>query len=194
MTDRRGRLAAAAVGVWLLTACGGNASEEATPSPAAPGVCQPVDGPLAGGSTLREHTGTYRLTLVRTGADQASVEGTLTLSSRPTELRSLRGASTPLQGLADIDLGGVGAQRMGALDSDDPEAPGVLVLETDGASPSVMLRFGSAANRTDQVAFDGGFTALTVLEIDGDGFAGTWRSAVRDLTAEGYFCAVRDAD
>ena len=76
--------------------------------------------------------------------------------------------STPLQGVVDIQLGAVGAQRPGALDSTDPAAPGVLVMETSGARPGVMLRFGSSANRMDRVAFDEAFTATSrALEMVG---------------------------
>ncbi|MDH3272785.1 MAG: hypothetical protein OEN56_15710, partial [Gemmatimonadota bacterium] len=57
--------------------------------------------------------------------------------------------------------------------------------------PTIMLRLGSGANRTDQVAFDGAFTALTVRRVSEGMFAGSWRSGVGMDVTEGYFCAVR---
>ena len=41
--------------------------------------------------------------------------------------------------------------------------------------------------------FDGGYFALTVRRIDGDGFAGTWSSGTAREAAAGYFCAERAA-
>ena len=155
-------------------------------------VCSAVDEELGPDGTLRGRSGVYRLILVLNSSDavQRSTEGELWLRSQPPGSRDFAGAPTRLIGSTDIDVEAVDAFRVGDPASEDPDAPGVLVLESDGPDGrSILLRLGSDANRRDVFAFDGAYTVLVVRRIDGGGFAGSWRSATWDKRAEGYFCA-----
>lgn len=175
----------------FCAACAGSsgALEEGARQPVAV-ACAPVEGELAPGATLAGMTGPYRLTLVREDDTAARVDGSLVLTSRAPEGTSLDSYATPLQGVADIELEGVGAHTAGSLASTDPDAPGVLVLEADGSEPEILLRFGSTANRTEPVAFDEAYTVLRVRSVgEGRGFAGSWRSGMRASLVGGYFCA-----
>lgn len=164
-----------------------------TASPKGP-ACERVDGALAPGATLEDRAATYRLTLVRGDVDvrPSWVEGELVLTRRPANMRDLDGWTTPLQGTADIEIARVGAYEAGSLTNEDSAAPGVLVLEDRGDEPTILLRLGSSANRTDRTAFDQAFTALTVRRVDDDGFAGSWRSGLFGDEVTGYFCAVAE--
>jgi hypothetical protein len=96
--------------------------------------------------------------------------------------------------LDDIDPEALGATRTGALEAGDPLAPGVLGIErrtAAGASPSILLRLGSDANRRGVVRFDGGYFVLTVQRLQPRGFIGTWSSGSAGEKAAGYFCAER---
>lgn len=107
-------------------------------------------------------------------------------------LEALGNASTPLYGMVDVTLKMVGARVAGDIESDDADAPGVLALEVDGAGGrSILLRFGSLANRRDTMLYDGAYTVLEVKEISADGFRGGWRSGAPSYRASGYFCATR---
>lgn len=191
----RGR---ASVGAALVSAlvvgCGGagsNAGAEGA-APGDPSSCAPVESALTAASTLEGMAGRYRLTLVQQGNGPRAASGLLTLRDQAPGSRELAGASTPLLGFTDLSLEDVSAYPVGDPSSEDPTAPGVLVLETGGSGGrSVLLRFGSQANRRDQVRFDGAYTVLRVHHIDRDGFAGTWESGISDTEAQGHFCAVR---
>jgi hypothetical protein len=117
---------------------------------------------------------------------------------RPAPVLGIRDSLTrlPLRGAAELEASAIGATVPGNPASEDPAAPGVLVLERHssraGEPASIILRLGSDANRRDAVRFDGGFLALTVRRIDRTGFAGTWTSGGGGKDAEGYFCAARD--
>ncbi len=189
----RGVAAGALAGLVALTsACGGRTNPDgAMSSGPAPGACVQVAGPLSEDATLAGAEGRYRLTMVAAG-DGTSVDGSLTLVARPPGMLVQSGAETPLSGGVDISLTQVGAQPVRELLSDDPAAPGVLVLESDGTSGrSVLLRFGSESNRIDRQAVDAAFTVLDVQRIEDGGFFGVWRSGVRAERTEGYFCAWR---
>lgn len=166
--------------------------------------CLAVSGPLPADGSLRGAAGEYDLTLVeRTDAgDGRSVAGRLVLEGQREDLREFAGSDgaaipgvlAPLYGTTDVRLESVGAIRVGDLASADPEAPGVLVIESQTADgPSILVRFGSDANRRDLIRFDGGFMVLSVREIEDGGFAGTWASGAQGPKTEGYFCAVRVA-
>ena len=105
--------------------------------------------------------------------------------------------SHPLAGTSDLDPTALGGVRTGDLTTDDPEAPGVLVIERhpahEDAAAEIMLRLGSDANRLGVVRYDGGYFALTVRSLGPGGFAGTWASggSKAGVGAEGYFCAER---
>lgn len=153
-------------------------------------ICTPTSARLRADATLADRAGRYRLTLVEVvdGVDARSVQGALTLRKQPPGLDSLGAASTPLYGFTDIHLRTVGAHRVGDPASKDPQAPGVLVLESSGAR-RILLRLGADANRRDAMLFDGAWTVLEVHKIAADGFAGRWRSGVRFSRTRGYFCA-----
>ena len=153
--------------------------------------CETTAGELTRDATLVGADGRYRLVLVtRTG--NRTVSGVLVLVSSPRGRGVLGSASTPLQGSTDIDLREVGAHRIGDPASTDPDAPGVLVLESGGRDTrQILLRLGSDANRVDRRLYDGGHTVLRVKQIDADGFAGTWESRARSSGTGGAFCATR---
>ena len=102
----------------------------------------------------------------------------------------------PLIGTVDVDLGQVGGVQMGALDSEDPSAPGVLVMqrpyekESGEAGSEVTIRLGSEANTRGVTRFDGGFMAFYVLQAGSEGLAGNWASGVKGPDSGGHFCAV----
>ena len=157
-----------------------------------PVTCMPTSGHLYPNVTLSDRAGQYRLTLVEVvnGTEARSAQGTLTLRGQPSGLDSLGNSATPLYGFTDVNLRAVGAYRVGDPASEDPQAPGVLVLESDRAGTRrILLRLGADANRRDDMLFDGAYTVLDVQEIAADGFAGTWRSGLRLSLIEGYFCA-----
>lgn len=153
--------------------------------------CDPKTATLGEAATLAGAHGRYRLVLVaRTGDWRAS--GDLVLEVSPPGREVLGSASTPLHGSTDIDLRAVGAHRIGDAASSDPDAPGVLVLESERrGTRQILLRLGSDANRVDQRLYDGGHTVLRVQQIDADGFAGTWESRARSAITGGFFCATR---
>ena len=154
--------------------------------------CAPVSGSLSMDATLADRSGNYRLTLVKPsfGADGRSAQGTLTLRKSPEGLDSLGSASTPLYGFTDVDIKVIGAHRVGSLLSEDPQAPGVLVLEGNYTGErSILLRLGSTANQRDLKRYDGAYTVLEVHKISVSGFAGSWRSATFKSATKGYFCA-----
>ena len=158
--------------------------------------CVPSSGELRAGDTLSDRAGRYGLVLVEgeIGSPKRAVAGTLILHLRNQENDRSTGTSTPLYGNTDIDLRSAGAIRVGDPNSTDPEAPGVLVLETDrDGQRIIMLRIGSDANRKGLVRYDGAFTVLEVHRIDEDGFYGSWRSGHRSSRTRGHFCAIRES-
>jgi hypothetical protein len=169
--------------------------------------CGPPSGQLAQGASAEALVGEYRLRLVATSGSRpgASTDGHVRLRPADDTLRSpapvlgIRDSLTvlPLRGAAELEAGAIGATVPGDPGSDDPRAPGVLVIERHsarpGEPPSIILRVGSDANRRDAVRFDGGFLALTVRGIDSAAFAGTWVSGGGGRAAKGYFCAERTA-
>ena len=145
--------------------------------------------------------GEYVLTMVEEVEGEAgrSARGKLVLHEQIAALRQFAGAaggvipgvSAPLFGTTDVSVAVVGALPVGDLSSNDPDAPGVLVIESDaGAGKSTMLRFGSDANRRDMTRFDGGFTVLNVHQVGDATFSGTWSSGSRRPEANGFFCVV----
>ena len=156
--------------------------------------CAPVSGRLSLDATLAGRTGTFQLTLIEHayGNDGRSAQGTLTLRNTPERLDSLGSASTPLYGFTDVDIKVVGAYRVGSLASEDPQAPGVLVLEGNYTGErSILLRLGSTANQRDLKRYDGAYTVLEVHEISAGGFTGSWRSATFKSATKGHFCATK---
>lgn len=181
----RMRNAAVLVGTAAaLSACGGSGSVE-MPGPAA---CAPTNGGLASGATMASMDGSYTVHLV--GDDGRVTTAALSLTPQPADMRRLQDAMTPLGGTIDVDLAAIGAEQVGALDSTDPEAPGVLVLESDGSEGrTILLRLGSEANERGRMSFDGAFAVLSVQRMADGGFSGRWWSGVREARTEGHFCA-----
>lgn len=168
-------------------ACGGGSSPGGVPGPAAE-ACEPSSAVLPSDATLRGMSGSYRI--VAFASDGRSTEGRLELVDRPAGARSMSQATLPLHGTADIDFAAIGASVPVGLDSQDPDRPGVLVVESEAASgPRVLVRFGSRVNDLVRPPFDGTETRLEPREIADDGFLGTWRSTGGGAAASGYFCA-----
>lgn len=164
----------------------GDAADTVFPS------CAPTSGRLGPDATLANHAGNYELTLVRPGDVVVSVRGALVLYPQVAGFESLGNASTPLYGATDIRLGPVGAHRVGDVDSDAADGPGVLVLEFARAGErTILLRLGSAANRREAVLPDSAYTVMQVHEISVDGFSGSWRSGSHSTRTHGHFCATR---
>lgn len=167
--------------------------------------CRPTTGTLPRSATATGLAGDYRLHLTATSGANAdrSVDGALRLrpmdDSMPREVVVLgvrdTTSSFPLSGTTDLDPAALGAVRTGSLAAEDPQAPGVLVIERhpprQDAATEIMLRLGADANRRGVVRYDGGYFALSVRSITPEGFAGTWSSGGAGSTAEGYFCAER---
>src|SRR6476646_2546020 len=169
--------------------------------------CRPPTGSLPRTATAEGLAGEYRVHLAATSGASAgrSVESGLRLSpladslARAVVVLGVRDTTTshPLAGTSDLDPTALGGVRTGDLTTDDPEAPGVLVIERhpahEDAGAEIMLRLGSDANRLGVVRYDGGYFALTVRSLGPGGFAGTWASggSKAGVGAEGYFCAER---
>lgn len=156
--------------------------------------CEATESTLDADATLAGAAGAYQLTLVggRSGGKLPEARGTLVLMPSTFGPDAFSPSSSPLSGATDVDLRAVGAFPPGDAGSQDPAAPGVLVLESrDGDTPRILLRLGADANRPDSPLFDGSYAVLEVRRITASGFAGIWRSAVDRLAASGHFCAWR---
>jgi len=204
-------LRASGAAITLLIVAGCAQAEGDMPPPAAEPATQGVggavacalpEGPLPADASLEGMAGVYHLTMVEEveGAPTRAAEGSLLLLDQVDVLREFAGAAggpipgvtSPLYGATDVNLEDVGAVQVGSLSSEDPASPGVLVIESEaGASPSILLRFGSDANRRTLVRFDGGYTVLAVVEIAAESFSGTWSSGAQGRESEGFFCATR---
>jgi hypothetical protein len=168
-------------------------------------TCRETRDSLPGNASAAGLAGHYRLKLTATAGPAAgrSIEGPLRLApiSDPAARvvtvlgRADSTARYALRGTAELDRESLGAASTGELTSDDPAAPGVLVIERHPARPparaDIMLRLGADANRKGIVRYDGGYFALTVRTIKPDAFAGTWSSGVGARKVGGYFCATR---
>ena len=189
--------------LMALTGCGPRQPEPG--SATAPVPCTAPSGVLPADASATGLAGTYRLQLVASrgarSGDSTSAELELvpvddSLQTRPNTLgvpdTTVR---YPLLGWTTIDPAAVGAIDTGQLESRDPAAPGVLVIERQTqrteAPREILLRLGAAANRGGRVRFDGGYFVLTVLRLEGGRFDGTWASAGGRQGAGGHFCARR---
>ena len=193
MTRRGIHGALSLVASAILVACVGNAAEENLGIEGDPvASCSPVGVPLQFQETMAYMAGRYRLVMVSDDENDRSV-GLIDLERMPEAYRDWGASTATLFGRADVGFDAVDAQQMEGLDSRDPEAPGVLVLESEGSSgPSIVLRFGREPNRwSGETMFDAAFTVLDVGLIEGDRFSGSWRSGVHAEWVEGYFCAQR---
>ena len=187
------------IALLMVTGCS-RADGDGPPAPAP--TCVRPEGLLSADASLEGQAGEYRLTMIQEvdGTATRTAEGSLLLLNQVETLRqfagsaggSIPGVTSPLFGSTDVNVEDVGAVRVGSLSSEDPVSPGVLVIESEtGASPSILLRFGSDANRRTLVRFDGGYTVLTVVQITAESFSGTWSSGALGLNSEGFFCATR---
>ena len=169
-------------------------------------ACAPTTDTLPADASGAGLAGEYRVTIVATTGPALgdTARGTLSLQPYAEEMQQVPGAGgavnpnfvTPVFGALDVDITRLGAVRLGALGSLDPNMPGVIVIERVGGGgggepKSILLRLGSEANRRDLQRFDGGYTVLEVQTLSDDSFAGFWRSGVTRTQAEGFFCAVR---
>jgi hypothetical protein len=154
--------------------------------------CERPTGALPAGASLVAMSGDFTLTMAEAAEPGRSASGALVLMQQVEGLERWDQVQTPLYGSSDIDLDGVGAVEVGDLSSTDAASPGVLVMEDESPDgPRIRLRFGSNANDREALAFDGGYTILTVTELTPDGFAGEWRSAAGGPVTEGWFCVRR---
>ena len=216
MTDRAYRLAIPTL-LLFLAACGGDAENGEADSPetsvadqAPPAATEegtPMTVPqctLEGGAAptsfdAGQWTGEYALVML--GPDGDRTTGRLTLVEQAPDLQSVvgpggqiaEGTRIPLYGWTDIDAEKVGATIPGSATAEEPEAPGVILLESSlgGQPPSLMFRLGSEANRRGQTRFDGAFTVLRVTAAGQNDLRGRWTSGVDMDRAEGTFCAFR---
>lgn len=163
-------------------------------------ACEPVTGNLDTAATFSDRAGRYLITMLSEATDSSgaaahTVSGLLTLRRQAHSSDSQDPQSdvtTPLYGFTDIDPRPVGAHRVGDPGSEDPSAPGVLVIEREEYGRRIItLRLGSDANRKDLVRYDGEYTVMSVRRIDEEGFAGNWRSGggLGFSVTTGYFCA-----
>ena len=169
--------------------------------------CRPSTGALPASTTADSLAGEYHLYLAATSGAAAGRSTDATLRLRPVGDSAARTvivlgirdttSRSPLVGTSDLDPAAVGAVGTGSLAAEDPDAPGVLVIERHppraDAPVEIMLRLGAEANRRGVVRYDGGYFALNVRSIGPAGFAGTWSSGGGGAGAEGYFCADRVA-
>jgi hypothetical protein len=169
-------------------------------------ACKAVDGQLASSVQADALAGEYRLVVIATEGERAgeSVSGTLRLGPTPDDMRELldpsagtaprEGVSVPLFGTADLEVEAVGGVIAGRLSSDDPQRPGVLVVEERGAesqAPHLYIRLGSEGNDRTRQRFDGAYFALLVTVVEADAMHGSWTSGVEAMQAGGHFCAYR---
>jgi len=189
------------VAALIAVACH-SAKPEAQP---AVDPCHPSTGALPASATADSLPGDYHLHLTATSGPAAGRSADATLRLRPMADSAARTvvvlgirdttSSFPLVGTSDLDPAAVGAVGTGSLAAEDPDAPGVLLIERHSphaeAPAEIMLRLGAEANRRGVVRYDGGYFALNVRTIGGAGFAGTWSSGGGGAGAEGYFCADR---
>ena len=145
----------------------------------APGDCAPAEAArLAADARADSLIGPFALTVVARTGPQAG--------QRAVGSLALLRADTLHYGSAEIDLAAVGAVGSGALDTADPEAPGVRVFAVPG---SIMLRLGADANNPREIRFEGSYTVLRVRQLDATGMRGVWVSGAVEEVASGYFCA-----
>ncbi len=184
-----------AAGTIAAGACRGRA--EANENAA----CVPTKDTLLADASAAGLAGEYRVTFVATAGPAVgdTARGTLSLQPYAEEMQQMPGAGgavdpnfvAPVFGALDVDITRLGAVRLGALGSVDPNMPGVIAIERVGEPKRILLRLGSDANRRDLQRFDGGYTVLEVQTLLDDSFAGSWRSGITRTQAEGFFCAVR---
>lgn len=171
-----------------------------------PEACEAVGGALSPSVQTDALAGEYRLILIATDGKRAgeSVSGTLRLDPMPDGMRELldpsaggaprENVSVPLFGTASLDVAAVGGVIAGDLASEDPQRPGVLMVEERGGAgeaPRLYIRLGSEGNDRSRQRFDGAYFALVVTAVDADAMYGSWTSGVEAMQASGHFCAHR---
>jgi hypothetical protein len=192
----RGGLKGDAVALTVLVVMVAGCAQQADNGDASAAACVARTDSLAKGTRAADLAGTYRITLVATRGDSAGGEtqGTLRLIANDSAHAGVPGrdgsVTSPLYGSTSLLMGVVGGVGTGALDADDPDAPGVLVFEW-ASVPEIMMRLGQRANRRDgRMQFDGASSVLRVSWVEGGSFGGSWRSgAMGATTAGGHFCA-----
>jgi hypothetical protein len=145
-------------------------------------------------------SGSWRLTLVATAGPAAgrSVQGSLTLRAQdPAAQRVDRPGPTtvtvPVIGTTDLALEQVGAQRVGNVQSADPQRPGVAIWVSRGqdGGVSAVMRIGEEMIHSNLTRFDGAYLALYLRQVSANRIYGGWASGVTGQEAAGHFCAVR---
>lgn len=151
--------------------------------------------------------GKYRLVIVQTmdkweRPSSERAEGWMTLVHDPSHW-----SQTKLYGFATIALTGLD-MSIGppAVDSQDPDAPGIGVTRHWNLSDRWLLWIGTVSNAKPRiihdsegrerkaVTTDGAGIVLMVEEANESEILGTWGRAGIVATGRGYFCAYRMAD
>ncbi len=200
------RLMLVAVGTPLAAAATVGCYSQQYPGNGDSGACEPVESSLAASVQTDGLAGEYRLVVIATEGERAgeSATGTLRLTPMPEDQRAFldpsagggprEGVSVPLYGIASLDVGAVGGVIAGDLASDDPQRPGVLVVEeraeADGA-PRIYVRLGSEGNDRGRQRFDGAYFALSVAGVEAGAMFGSWTSGLETMQSSGHFCAYR---
>lgn len=123
--------------------------------------------------------GQYRIrfTTSESDAESSTAEGTLFLRAvEPRALGRTGWARETFVGHMDVDLESIGAVLLGPVDSDDPDAPGVVVVEPTNDEEPMRLSLGSGRNRRDLRVLDGRDTRVKLTRVSHRAFEGTWRS------------------
>lgn len=179
-----------------LSACAGNSGH--TVEALSSDMCRPpAENRLAADYDGAALAGTFTLWMFADRGDfeGAAAMGDLVMTAYGEPPKTAMGAPPLLHGTTTIDPSQLGAAHTGAMDSTDPERPGVLLLQAQepaAARPDVVIRLGAIGNRMDRIVYDGAYTVLRPLGVADTLVSGTWESGVGSGTvAGGRFCAVR---
>jgi len=159
----------------------------------APRPCLPAADTSASAKSVLPLAGRYDLTLVANLGPKAGDSSRGHLEIWPQEPPGPPGTTSvaPRAGAAKIDLAHVGARAPGDIESRNPSAPGVLVIDRHQNGLRTLLRFGSEANRSDRQSIEAVYTVLEVSQGEMGWFSGVWRSGFVEVATTGFFCAVR---
>jgi hypothetical protein len=191
------RTAGALLAATVAWSC---AARSRTGSLAAGDSCRPVEGRVSAATPWDSLPGSWRLTLVATGGPRSggSVQGTLTLRAQEASLRRVDRpgpdvVTVPVTGATDVAVEQVGAQRIGNLQSADPQRPGAAIWVSQGqdGGVSAVMRIGEEMIHSSLVRFEGAYTVLYLRQVSASGIYGGWASGVTGQEASGHFCAVR---
>jgi hypothetical protein len=122
----------------------------------------------------------------------AQQSGTSRIDGRPTV-----DSAYVYYGSLSRDLRPVGALRAGAVNSNDPGAPGVQVHfrrgTTEGRVEAEVRLRPAPPHDSWEAVLDGDYTTLSILRYESSKWTGTWESGGGEnaVRARGRFCAIR---